>query len=120
MKPYRQLILLLTLSVLNLSLSALAAPKQKVIFDCDLAGDVDDAYAVALLLTSPEFEVLGLVMDHGSTINAPRSPAACFTNWVLSGRFRSSSGGSRRGLSVSRPASPEILINLSGPAASSA
>lgn len=67
MKPYRQLILLLTLGVLNLSLSALAAPKQKVIFDCDLAGDVDDAYAVALLLTSPELEVLGLVMDHGNT-----------------------------------------------------
>lgn len=65
MKLYRQLILLLTLGVL--SLSALAAPKQKVIFDCDLAGDVDDAYAVALLLTSPEFEVLGLVMDHGNT-----------------------------------------------------
>jgi len=67
MKPYRQLILLFTLGVLSLSLSAPAAPKQKVIFDCDLAGDVDDAYAVALLLTSPEFEVVGLVMDHGNT-----------------------------------------------------
>ena len=50
-----------------LSAAAFAAPRQKVIFDCDLAGDVDDAYAVALLLTSPEFEVLGLVMDHGNT-----------------------------------------------------
>ncbi len=50
-----------------LSASASAAPKQKVLFDCDLAGDVDDAYAVALLLASPEFEVLGLVMDHGHT-----------------------------------------------------
>jgi purine nucleosidase len=67
MKPYRPLILLLTLGALSLSLNVLAAPKQKVIFDCDLAGDVDDAYAVALLLTSPEFEVLGLVMDHGNT-----------------------------------------------------
>jgi len=47
--------------------TALAAPRQKVLFDCDLAGDVDDAYAVALLLASPEFEVLGLVMDHGHT-----------------------------------------------------
>jgi hypothetical protein len=49
------------------SAPASAAPKQKVLFDCDLAGDVDDAYAVALLLASPEFEVLGLVMDHGHT-----------------------------------------------------
>ena len=44
-----------------------AAQKQKVIFDCDLGGDIDDAFALALLLTSPEFEVLGLVMDHGNT-----------------------------------------------------
>jgi inosine-uridine nucleoside N-ribohydrolase len=65
MKPCKQLILLLALGVL--SLNALAAPKQKVIFDCDLGGDVDDAFAVALLLTSPEFEALGLVMDHGNT-----------------------------------------------------
>jgi inosine-uridine nucleoside N-ribohydrolase len=48
-------------------LHALAADRQKVIFDCDLGGDVDDAYALGLLLTSPELEVLGLVMDHGNT-----------------------------------------------------
>lgn len=65
MKLEKKLPLLLALAAL--SFNALAASKQKVIFDCDLAGDVDDAYAVALLLTSPEFEVLGLVMDHGHT-----------------------------------------------------
>ncbi|WP_300162521.1 nucleoside hydrolase, partial [Solidesulfovibrio sp.] len=59
--------MLATLLCLALGFPALAASKQKVLFDCDLAGDVDDAYAVALLLTSPEFEVLGLVMDHGHT-----------------------------------------------------
>jgi inosine-uridine nucleoside N-ribohydrolase len=41
--------------------------KQKVIFDCDFGGDIDDAFAVALVLNSPEFEVLGFVMDHGNT-----------------------------------------------------
>ena len=61
----KNLTLLLTLAAF--SFNALAAPRQKVIFDCDLAGDVDDAYAVALLLASPEFEVLGLVLDHGHT-----------------------------------------------------
>lgn len=50
-------------------------PKQKVLFDCDLGGDVDDAYAVALLLTSPEFEMLGLIMDHGNTTK--RGQVAC-------------------------------------------
>lgn len=52
-----------------------AAGKQKVIFDCDFAGDIDDAFATALLLASPEIEVLGLVMDHGNT--AKRGQVAC-------------------------------------------
>ena len=62
--PVRMLGLLFAI---GFATTAFAAPKQKVIFDCDLAGDVDDAYAAALLLASPEFEVLGLVMDHGHT-----------------------------------------------------
>ncbi|MDX1284709.1 MAG: nucleoside hydrolase, partial [Draconibacterium sp.] len=46
----------------------LSAQKQKVIFDCDLGGDIDDAFAVALLLsTQDEFEILGFCMDHGNT-----------------------------------------------------
>ncbi len=52
-----------------------AAPKQKVILDCDLAGDIDDAFALALVLTSPEFDVLGIVMDHGLT--SRRADVAC-------------------------------------------
>jgi purine nucleosidase len=52
-----------------------AAEKQKIIFDCDLGGDIDDAYAVALVLSSPEFELLGLVMDHGYTQG--RAKIAC-------------------------------------------
>ena len=55
------------------------AEKQKIIFDCDLAGDVDDAYAVALVLASPEFDVLGLVMDHGHTPG--RAKVACRMLW---------------------------------------
>ncbi|QEH39255.1 Pyrimidine-specific ribonucleoside hydrolase RihB (plasmid) [Aquisphaera giovannonii] len=54
--------------ILLMPLAAVAAgPRQKVIFDCDLGGDIDDAFALSLLLSSPEFEVLGLVMDHGNT-----------------------------------------------------
>lgn len=49
--------------------------KQKVIFDCDLAGDVDDAFALALLLASPELEVLGITLDHGNT--GGRAKVAC-------------------------------------------
>lgn len=49
--------------------------KQKIIFDCDLAGDIDDAFAVGLILASPEFEVLGFVMDQGDT--PKRAKVAC-------------------------------------------
>lgn len=65
MKFAKPLILAVALGIV--SLSSIAAPKQKIVFDCDLAGDIDDAFAVALVLSSPEFEVLGLVMDHGNT-----------------------------------------------------
>ena len=49
--------------------------KQKIILDCDLGDDIDDAFAVALVLASPEFEVLGLVMDYGNT--PKRAQIAC-------------------------------------------
>jgi len=55
--------------------AAVAAAPQKVIIDCDLAGDIDDAFAVSLALASPELDVLGLVMDHGNT--AKRAQVAC-------------------------------------------
>ena len=54
----------------------LTAQKQKVIFDCDLGGDIDDAFAVALLLTSQEeFEILGITLGHGNTPG--RAELAC-------------------------------------------
>ena len=39
----------------------------KVILDSDLGSDVDDAFALALLLASPEFEILGITLGHGQT-----------------------------------------------------
>jgi purine nucleosidase len=53
----------------------IAGPKQKIILDFDLAGDIDDAFALALVLTSPEFEVLGITLDHGLT--EERAKVAC-------------------------------------------
>lgn len=61
----RSMIFLIVIFGLQL---AVCAQKQKVIFDCDLGGDIDDAFAVALLMTSQEkFEIMGLCMDHGNT-----------------------------------------------------
>ena len=55
------------LIVFFLPIFVFSKEKQKIIFDCDFGGDIDDAFAVALVLNSPEFDVLGFVMDHGNT-----------------------------------------------------
>ena len=39
--------------------------KMKIIFDTDIAGDIDDAFAHALVQISPEFEVLGITIADG-------------------------------------------------------
>lgn len=40
-----------------------------------MGGDIDDAYALGLILASPEFDILGIVMDHGLTNK--RAQIAC-------------------------------------------
>jgi inosine-uridine nucleoside N-ribohydrolase len=45
-----------------------AAPvPQKVILDTDIGDDIDDAYALALVLTSPELKLLGVTTAWGDT-----------------------------------------------------
>lgn len=56
-------------------LSAAEGSRQKVILDTDLAGDIDDAFALALILASPEFELLGVTLGHGMTDK--RAQVAC-------------------------------------------
>lgn len=52
------------------------AQKQKVILDCDLGDDIDDAYAVALMLASTDkFEILGITTCYGRTND--RAELAC-------------------------------------------
>lgn len=43
------------------------AAHEKVIIDTDIGDDVDDAFAVALALRSPEFEILGISTTFGDT-----------------------------------------------------
>ncbi len=47
--------------------------KQKVIFDCDLGDDIDDAYALSLLLTMQDrYEILGITTCYGRTEDRAR------------------------------------------------
>jgi purine nucleosidase len=42
-------------------------PAEKIIIDTDIGGDIDDAFAVALALRSPELQILGISTDFGDT-----------------------------------------------------
>jgi inosine-uridine nucleoside N-ribohydrolase len=42
-------------------------PPQRVILDTDIGDDIDDAFALALVLHSPEFELLGVTTEFGDT-----------------------------------------------------
>src|SRR5260370_40947652 len=46
--------------------AAQSAP-EKIIIDTDIGDDVDDAFAVALALKSPEVEILGITTTFGDT-----------------------------------------------------
>ena len=40
---------------------------EKIIIDTDIGSDIDDAFAVALAIRSPELEILGIATDSGDT-----------------------------------------------------
>ena len=44
-----------------------ASGPQKVIFDTDIGDDIDDAFALGLLLSSPEVQILGVTTAYGDT-----------------------------------------------------
>ena len=60
--------LLLVCSLLCLRpFAAGAQAREKVIIDTDIGDDVDDAFALALAVKSPEFEILGVSTTFGET-----------------------------------------------------
>ena len=58
---------------------AATGEREKVLFDCDIGSDIDDAYALALLLASPEIELIGVTVGHART--ADRAPLALRMLW---------------------------------------
>src|SRR5579863_9829432 len=47
--------------------SASSQPKIPILLDTDIGGDIDDAFAVALILRSPELDLLGVTTVSGDT-----------------------------------------------------
>jgi len=54
-------------SASDVQAQAAAMSRQRVIVDTDIGDDIDDAFALALVLASPEFEVLGISTAWGDT-----------------------------------------------------
>src|SRR5581483_1619919 len=48
-------------------LASAQTARQKVIIDTDIGDDIDDAFALALAISSPEFEILGVTAAWGDT-----------------------------------------------------
>lgn len=61
MKSARLLVLSLLVA------TAFAQTREKVIIDTDIGDDIDDAFAVALALKSPELQILGITTTFGDT-----------------------------------------------------
>src|SRR5256714_8490209 len=59
----------LLLILLGAAYSQSSAPNssEKIIIDTDIGDDVDDAFAVALALRSPELQILGITTTFGDT-----------------------------------------------------
>src|SRR5437763_702669 len=47
--------------------AALAQTREKIIIDTDIGDDIDDAFALGLALSSPEFDILGVSASFGDT-----------------------------------------------------
>ena len=45
-----------------------ARPPEKIIIDTDIGDDIDDAFALGLALSSPEFDILGISASFGDTV----------------------------------------------------
>jgi len=66
-RPLRGLFTACALSCAMLGAPAQATAPQKVIVDMDIGDDIDDAFALGLLLQSPEIEIVGITTAWGDT-----------------------------------------------------
>ena len=73
------------------------APLEKVIIDTDIGDDIDDAFAIALALRSPELQILGITTTFGDTELRAK----------LLDRFLADVGHSEIAVAAGRPTTPK-------------
>jgi hypothetical protein len=64
-----------------------ARAPEKVIIDTDIGDDVDDAFALALAVRSPELQILGVMTTFGDTEARAKIVDRFLGEWDV-GRFR--------------------------------
>jgi purine nucleosidase len=72
--------------IFGMSFSGFAAAPEKIILDTDIGTDIDDAFALALIINSPEFELLGVTTVSGDT--RARARIAAKMLWEAGGKWR--------------------------------
>ena len=78
--------LLLPVFVLAATLLPSASAKTPIILDTDIGTDIDDAFALALVINSPELELLGVTTVSGDT--QARARLAAKLLWEAGGTWR--------------------------------
>ena len=81
-------LLLGSVLLLAASVQGFAADAQRIpiILDTDIGTDIDDAFALTLIINSPEFELLGVTTVSGDT--AARARIAAKMLWEAGGKWR--------------------------------
>jgi purine nucleosidase len=78
--------LLIAAFLLAAGIGNAAAPKAPIILDTDIGTDIDDAFALALIINSPELDLLGVTTVSGDT--HARARVAAQLLWVAGGQWR--------------------------------
>jgi len=82
----RLVLLVIILAMTAASMDAAASPKIPIILDTDIGTDIDDAFALALIISSPELELLGVTTVSGDT--QARARLAAKMLWEAGGKWR--------------------------------
>src|SRR3569833_3199214 len=68
----RKLLAVAAAALLLAPLAEAQTPREKIIIDTDIGDDIDDAFALGLALSSPEFDILGVSASFGDTATRAR------------------------------------------------
>jgi inosine-uridine nucleoside N-ribohydrolase len=74
-RPLAAAVLLAVFALTPVHAFAQAAPRLKVLLDTDIASDIDDAWALGLLVASPNVDLVGVTITDGNT--PARAKVAC-------------------------------------------